>query len=89
MAVTGGRVGIYRCTAQGDKVTKNMKITYVRWIGATTAGHQCIVKDLGGEEIFPSQADGANFTDIQYIGRWFDGFEVTTKGSGTVYVFTE
>ena len=88
MAVSFGGTHCIKFGSQGDAVTGMKHITYVRWIGGTTAGHKCYVTDTGGSVFFPSEADGANFTDIQPIFGWRNGITLLSLGSGTVYVYT-
>lgn len=65
-----------------------VKIKSIRWVGATTAGHQLVITNFNDtDRIFASVADGANFLDeILIEDGCKDGFKVTTLGSGVVYV---
>ena len=67
------------------------KVKKVRWVGATTAGHQAIIKDSGNNEtIWESVASGANFIDSDLIESWWPrGFTVPTLDSGTLYIYLE
>lgn len=55
--------------------------------GATKAGHLLVVKDSAGNTIFESEADGANFIDVQPIFKVCKGVVATTMDSGKLYVF--
>lgn len=81
----GGRV--IKLTAQGDSFTDTVKISYLRWVGATTAGHTLDVQDGKGNTVFPSEADGANFLDICPIFDTIRGVDVATMQSGTLYIY--
>jgi hypothetical protein len=74
-------------SAQGDADTRQFIVTWVRWNGATTAGHTLTLKDSAGNIIFESVADGANFIDMQPIFKPCRGLSLTTMQSGTLYVF--
>ena len=88
MAVTGAGNGIYKMTAGADAVTGRLNVSYIRWVGGTTAGHSCVLDDSNGNVIFEGEADGANYTDIMPVFRWINGITVDTLDSGTVYVYT-
>lgn len=88
MAVTGELIGIIKMTAAADAVTGKMKIDYIRWVGGTTAGHQCILHDTAGNTIFESVADGDNFIDVHAVPKVVDGIDLDTMGSGTLYIYT-
>lgn len=60
-----------------------------RWIGATTAGHQCVVKDGTGRVVYAAIANAANFVDEGWCEVNFRGLIVDTLGSGTLYIYTE
>jgi hypothetical protein len=87
MAVTGEGFGIIKFTAASDASSGRKIVTYARWIGGTTAGHSCILKDGNGNVLFESEADGANFLDLMPIFRAVDGLDVDTLDSGSLYVY--
>ena len=87
MAVTGNAIGILKMTASADAVLGKMKIDFIRWVGATTAGHSCILKDTAGNVLFESEADGANFIDVHSLPLVVDGIDVDTMDSGTLYIY--
>lgn len=86
MAVTNA-IGIIKMTAAADAVTGKMKIDFIRWVGATTAGHSLVLKDTAGNTIFESVADGANFIDVHRVPIVVDGVDLDTMGSGTLYLY--
>lgn len=58
----------------------------IRWVGATTAAHACILKDGAGRIVWRSVASGANFVDVDRPENYWDGLSVDTIGSGIVYI---
>ena len=86
MAVTDNGY-VIKMTAQSDTLDKNFYAGYIRWVGATNTGHTCVLKDGSGNELFYSEADGGRFIDIHPLCRWVEGLELTTLGSGTLYVY--
>ena len=72
---------------QGDADSRSFFVTWVRWNGATTAGHALVLRDTAGNLVFASEADGANFIDIQPIFKVVKGLSLATMQSGTCYVF--
>lgn len=87
MAINGTGTGIYEFTASGT-ITNTLVLVSCRWVGATTAGHQCQLNDLKGNRLFLSEANGANFTDGWAFDRkWVDGVELATMNSGTFYLY--
>ena len=76
--------------------TDDVFLDTIRWVGATTAGHQAIVKDNKGtpDTIYEGLASGANFIDersfgAEYAGprRVVGGLAVTTLSSGKLYIY--
>lgn len=88
MAITQNGTHCVKMTAQSDALTGMHHVSYIRWVGANTAGHVCAVSDTSGNVYFASEADGANFIDLQPIFQWRDGVKVLLMDSGTVYVYT-
>lgn len=90
MAVTTDfKTGKITMDALNDEQPGSFVPSFFRYIGATAAGHQAILKDLAEErEVFKSEANGANFTDIQpYVKKTpINGFKLTTLGSGSVEI---
>lgn len=67
-----------------------LKIKNIRWVGGTTAGHQCIIRDAGGETYWESVASGPNYVESDLEDRlWQEDFAVTTLASGTLYIYLE
>lgn len=72
-----------------DELPGKFVPSFFRYIGATTAGHKAILKDQDETHIvFESEANGANYTDIQpYVKETpINGFKLTTLGSGKVEI---
>lgn len=71
--------------------TDRLKVQSFRWVGGTTAGHQCIVKDKNAVQVWESIAAGANHVDdssaIAPNGFDIDGLALTTIGSGRLSVY--
>lgn len=58
----------------------------IRWVGATTAGHQVIITNQEDTEIWRAVADAANFMHLDTRRRsWPYGFKVSTLDSGRLY----
>lgn len=65
-----------------------LTIKQVRWIGATTAGHQCVIQDANDNILWDSEAAGANYVEADSLDReWRDGFKVTTLDSGALRIY--
>lgn len=73
--------------AEGDVLTRKVFLRYVRWVGGTTAGHTCVLRDGGGTVFFESIADGNYFIDVHPLFRWVNGVTADTLGSGKVYLY--
>lgn len=63
--------------------------TKIRWVGATTAGHQAIVQNGNGIVKFSAEAVGANYTESEHFDPplIFSGLIVPTLSSGTIYIY--
>lgn len=72
---------------QGDTFAGRLHVTYVRWTGATTAGHVMVLNDSNGNLIWSGEADGANFNDLQPVFQNVDGLNVATMQSGYLQVY--
>ena len=66
--------------------TRSVKVKSLRWLGATTAGHTCIIKDGGGRLRWKSIASGNNFLDVDAPGFTLQGFVLDTLASGELHV---
>ena len=81
-------------TASSTLITaEDVYLDAIRWVGATTASHQCIIQDGNSNVIYEGLASGANFIDersfgAEYAGprRVVAGIKVTILGSGKVYL---
>lgn len=87
MAVTGEDKGRIKMTEAADTTDSTLFVKYLRWVGATTAGHSLVVNDEDGDAIFESAAEGANFIDVHPLFSIVRGITVATMGSGTLYVY--
>lgn len=68
--------------------TEELTVTQIRWVKATSAGDECIVKDKNANVLWHSVAAGSNYVESDTVRReWKGGFAVTTLGSGTLYVY--
>jgi len=89
MALSFAGTNCIRFGSQGDALTGPQKITYIRWVGATTAGHKCEMTDTAGNVLFSSEADGANFLDIQPLYQRRTGITLSDLDSGSVLVYRD
>lgn len=58
----------------------------IRWVGATTAGHQVVIQDSNGKVVWASEAAGANYVESDRVEIAWDGLDLVTLGSGKVYI---
>lgn len=87
MAFTNFAVGVPYTASASDSISGRHRYGWFRWIGATTAGHQCVISDGSGNRIWHSIADGPNFIDLFYVNKGITDLTVTTLGSGTFYAY--
>lgn len=68
--------------------TERVRVLGFRWVGATTAGHACIVQDGAGVTIWESLCAGDNYieSDMFPAPRTYKGLIVQTIDSGRLYV---
>lgn len=65
----------------------NLRIKAIRWVGATTAGHACIIQDEDSIVYWESLASGSNYIESDLTERvWQKDFKVTTLASGRLYI---
>jgi hypothetical protein len=64
--------------------SRHLKISSIRWVGATTAGHQVVVNDAAGGRVWSTVAAGANNVEANFMGeeKWANGLIVPTLQSG-------
>ena len=56
-------------TASGTLITaEDVYLDAIRWVGATTASHQCVIQDGNSNVIYEGLASGANFIDERSFG---------------------
>lgn len=79
-------------TASATPITTDRVRCNLRWVGSTTAGHLCTVKDNAGRTVWSSAAAGANNVESDLLNANpraplnVDGFALTAIGSGILYV---
>lgn len=71
--------------------TDLVRVNGIRWVGATTAGHEAIIKDAAGKVKWRSLASGANNVEADDIypnlrGQNWAGLTVDTLDSGSLYI---
>ena len=78
-------------SASGTPVrTESTTVKQIRWIGATDAGDECIIKDPDDNILWDSVAAGASYVEADTLDReWPEGFKVTTLDSGVLRIYTE
>jgi hypothetical protein len=82
---TAGATLLRQTLAPGESI--NLRIKGIRWVGATTAGHACVIQDEDGVVYWESLATGANYVESDLIERvWQKDFKLTTLTSGRVYI---
>ncbi len=65
----------------------NLKLNYVRWVNATTSGHQCVIQNEDGMVIWESYANAANYVERDQLKRTINGMIVPTLDSGKLYIY--
>ena len=88
MAVTQTDTRIWKFSAAADSVSTKEHYRFLRWVGATAAGHNLIVTDGSGNEVFVSEANGANYVDDCPLGYSIGSLTVASMGSGALYAYT-
>lgn len=77
----------------GIITTNIIRMKKLRWIGGTTAGHQCIVTDQFGNVFWKSIAPAANYveetdwTTYNNQSVTLNGLKVTVMGSGELHLY--
>jgi hypothetical protein len=89
MAVTQADTKYLRFATQGDEQEITIDIDTIRWVGASAAGHACIIKDENGDILFDSEANAAYFIDAHsFRGHCYvTKITIDTMNSGRVYVY--
>ena len=83
---TAGSTLLRETLAPGESLLSNIK--GIQWVGATTAGHQCVIQSSDNIVYWESVASGANFDTYFLIERvWQKDFKVVTLGSGRLYIY--
>jgi hypothetical protein len=84
LAFTNSDVGT---TFNGVSPGQPSFVKHFRWVKATSATHQCIVKSTAGDVVFDSEADGANFIDVHPWYHFVNGIYIQQLDSGILYVY--
>lgn len=70
-------------------ISTRVWVTGIRWVGATTAGHQAVIQDANGRVLWEAIAGTTNWDEESFIPMvWRDGFKVSTLTSGKLYIYT-
>ena len=89
MAVTNNNWTEIIMTAGADAILGRMKISYIRWDGVTTAGHDLVLTDTNGVKKRTVKSSADNSTVEIVIDDMWDGLIVSTLDSGIVRAFLE
>lgn len=75
-------------TASATAITTDMvDIEYIRWLGATDAGHTAIIQDGDGEEIWRADANSTDYSEESAVRLVAKGLIVPTLGSGVLFLY--
>ena len=93
------RKGLYKIDTAGagdiEAIGVHIVISKIRWVGATTAGHECKITDAADNIFWDAFASGANYTESDDFSlrntskRAITGLRVPTLGSGVLYIYTD
>ena len=72
----------------GTLTSERVRLTGVRWVGATTATHTAVLTDGTGQVIWASEGAGSSYVEADSFSptRLYCGLRLTALGSGKVYV---
>jgi hypothetical protein len=72
----------------GVLITQPIRVKGIRWVGATTAGHQAVIQDQDGKLKWKSIAAGANNIESDFAERekLWNGLKVPTLQSGELHI---
>lgn len=85
MAIGASSVGVIVVDTP-TAFTNALIVRYMRWVGATSSGHQLVVKSKG-QVVFESKADGGNFIDVHPFFDMYQDLDVETIQSGKLYIY--
>jgi hypothetical protein len=78
---------VWKVDTAATLVAGPVRVSRFRWVGATTAGHTCVVTDTAGHVVFSSVATAANFAEDKALDvPLVNGLIVTTIASGILYI---
>jgi hypothetical protein len=61
------------------------RIEALAWQDVTAQGHQLIIQDLNGKEVFTATAPAPGYFNFQKF-MWVNGFQLAKMDSGKLYV---
>jgi hypothetical protein len=74
-------------TVMATAYKAQVKISNVVWSEQAAAGDQLVIKDQNGNVIIDIKCNTANTYETLGSLGWVNGFQVTTIGSGKLYVY--
>lgn len=81
-------------TAGAGTITTNLlRVKKIRWVGAATAGHRCVLTDQFDNVFWESFSSGANyveesdFTTYSSQSAVLNGIKITVMDSGKLYLY--
>lgn len=84
---TPGATLLRAALAPGESAN-SLNVKAIRWVGATTAGHACVIQDSDGIVYWESVAAGSNYVESDLTERVFQkDFAVPTLASGRLYIY--
>jgi hypothetical protein len=74
----------------GNVQSGDITVLCIRWVGASTAGHQAVLQDNNSRTVWEEVAAGANFSTSECSNFFFSGgLKVPTLGSGKLYLYVK
>ncbi len=74
--------------AGGVLFTTKLKVKAIRWVSeGASAADTVVIHDGSANVKWESRAAAANHTEADLIEEWWDGLDVDTIESGTVYIY--
>lgn len=70
----------------------DVRVACIKWVGATTVGHQAILQDGNSKVVWEELSPGSNFVTSECKGSGYlfrGGVRLTTLGSGKVYLYVK
>jgi len=85
--ITANPWKIDTASATAVSTDNNLKVKFVRWVGATTAGHRCVIQDEEATPFWDAYANATNYTERDELNLSRNGIIVPTLDSGTLYIY--